>query len=420
VRVPQACYQIEQTLTERFPALRAAQIGGLAVWVHGTIAAGSACQSAVVAAWLAEDVKEPAIRQYLREVLYDGADRAAPCTVHLDVTGCFAPLLAWVLDWWPDRAALPLAVDATNLRHDVTAVVVSVLYQGSAMPVAWRIFSQQPKAAGQAKDRWMDTILALLGRLRAVVPPPRRVLVLADRGLWSPRLRKQIRTLGWQPLLRLQSATLVQPAGERGFRPACSLAPEPGTAWVGRATIFKQRQTQVQATLLVVWDLGQQQVWVLLTDLRPRQVGVVWYALRMWIELGLRVLKGLGWQWQRTRRTDPDRVARHWLVLAVATLWTLATGTRVEDAERLGRGPAHLHRPPPAADPPPPQAPRRYALFVRGSMALRRQLAHGRLWTRLWLRPGPWPEPQPHLRITYHQPAHTHAVTIPCEEKLSA
>jgi len=420
VRVPQACYQIEQAVTERFPGLRAAQAGGLAVWVHGTISAGSACQSAVIAAWLAEDVHEPAIRQYLREVLYDGADRAAPCTIQLDVAGCFAPLLAWVLDWWPNRAALPLAVDATNLRNAVTAVVVSVLYQGSAIPVAWRIFSQQPKAAGEAKDRWMDAIRDLLGRLRPAVPRRRRVLVLADRGLWSPRLRQQIRTLGWRPLLRLQSATLVQPAGERGFRPARSLVPEAGTAWVGRATIFKQRQTQVQATLLVVWDRDQQDVWVLLTDLRPRQVGVVWYALRMWIELGFRVLKGLGWQWQRSRRTDPDRVARHWLVLAVATLWVLATGTRVEDAETLGRRPARLHRPPARVRHPDPQPPRRYALFVRGLAALRRQLGRGHLWTRLWLRPGPWHEPQPQLRITYHQPAPAHTVTNPDEEKLSA
>ncbi|HEY7033017.1 MAG TPA: transposase [Thermomicrobiales bacterium] len=52
----------------------------------------------------------------------------------------------------------------------------------------------------------------------------------------------------------------------------------------------------------------------------PAAVGVLWYGLRMWIEVGFRALKGLGWRWERTRRTDPDRVARHWLVLAVATL----------------------------------------------------------------------------------------------------
>ena len=33
-----------------------------------------------------------------------------------------------------------------------------------------------------------------------------------------------------------------------------------------------------------------------------------------------------GWQWQRTRMTDPDRAARLWLAVAVATLWLLSVG----------------------------------------------------------------------------------------------
>jgi hypothetical protein len=82
------------------------------------------------------------------------------------------------------------------------------------------------------------------------------------------------------------------------------------------------------------------------TNLPPHKVGVVRYGLRMWVELGIRALKSVGRQWQRTRRTDPDRVARYWLVLAVATLWVLAYGTRVEDAQHRGRCPTRLHTPP--------------------------------------------------------------------------
>ena len=56
--------------------------------------------------------------------------------------------------------------------------------------------------------------------------------------------------------------------------PCAAFAPEMW-AWVGRATIYKQPQTQVEATLLVVWDADQQDVWVLLTDLRPRRQHLV-------------------------------------------------------------------------------------------------------------------------------------------------
>ena len=67
------------------------------------------------------------------------------------------------------------------------ALVVSVLYRGSAIPVAWAVLP------GNAPGAWMGPILRLLRRLRPAVPPGWTVLVLADRGLWSPRLWRRIR-----------------------------------------------------------------------------------------------------------------------------------------------------------------------------------------------------------------------------------
>src|SRR5215208_1925442 len=115
MRFPAAWYQIERTLRERLPALRPAQARGLATWLYGALSGGSACQSAVIAEWRAEGYGEAAARQRLREALWDGAHKAAPCATEIEVDGCFAPLLAWVLDWWTDGRRLPLAVDATNL-----------------------------------------------------------------------------------------------------------------------------------------------------------------------------------------------------------------------------------------------------------------------------------------------------------------
>src|SRR5262249_5849863 len=148
-----------------------------------------------------------------------------------------------------------------------------------------------------------------------------------------------IQAHGWHPLMRLQLAATFAPVGQ-ARRPVRTLVPGAGQAWVGAGTAFKDRAVRRDGTLLVVWDAGQTDPWVLLTDLDPAAVGVLWYGLRMWIEFGFRALKGLGWRWERTRRTDPDRVARHWLVLAVATLWVLAYGTRAEDAEYAGVAPA--------------------------------------------------------------------------------
>jgi Transposase DDE domain len=233
---------------------------------------------------------------------------------------------------------------------------------------------------GTTKGAWMPEILRLLRQLRPAVSPDLQVIVLADRGLWSPRLFKRITDLGWHPLLRLTGAATFAPQGQKRQR-ARELVPGPGHAWVGRGTAFKDQRRRV-GTLIMVWVDGQADPWLLLTDLRPRTVGIAWYSLRMWIELGFKALKGMAWHWDQTRRTDPARVARHWLVLSVATILTLATATRIEDAALLDLPPAVLHAPPKQPPWRPPGVTRTVSLIRQGLSELRRQLIRGRLWTR--------------------------------------
>ncbi len=49
------------------------------------------------------------------------------------------------------------------------------------------------------------------------------------------------------------------------------------------------------------------------------------------IEQGFKMTKRGGWQWQHTRMSDPQRAARLWLAVAVATLWLLSVGGLAEE-----------------------------------------------------------------------------------------
>ena len=79
---------------------------------------------------------------------------------------------------------LALAVDPTLKGDETTAIVISVVYRGCAIPVAWRILrANQPGA-------WMDPIVELLQALAPAVPREMTVVVLCDRGL-GPKLWKR-------------------------------------------------------------------------------------------------------------------------------------------------------------------------------------------------------------------------------------
>lgn len=392
MRLPREAYPMQDAIETYLPDLRPAQARGLALWVYGTILAGSACQGAVTAALgpPCGPAHAHAVRQDLREWLYDGADKAAPCATQVAVAACFAPVLGWVVGWW-HGTDLALAIDATAQRDRQVLVVISVLYRGAAIPVAWHV------APGNQPAAWLGPLLGLLDRLAPAVPPDWTVLVLADRGLWSPRLWARLRRHGWHPLLRIRPDAVFRPLG--GVRAkAARFVPTPGRSWVGAGTAFKHAGVRRAATLVATWEEGQAEPCLALTDLPPQAVGPCWYGLRAWIELGFRALKGIGWHWERTRRTAPARVARHWLVLAVATLWTLATGTRVEEAGLRARAPANLRV---AVPPVPREHPRTASVFAVGLVWLRWQLLRlRRLWRQVWLWPEPWPDPPAGLLVT--------------------
>lgn len=318
MRLPPALSALAEELSTTFAGvLTPGQQRAMTGWVAGTILAGSACQTQVVAA-LVEGLAaggEHAVRQQLRELLVDGDQRSAPGPLQMEVSACFAPLLGWVLRR-SGAGPVVLALDVTTHTDQLTAIVVSVLTVGRALPVAWQIL------AGNQPGAFLEPTLALLSALAPAVPD-RRVLLLADRGLWSPRLADHTAALGWQPLLRVQRHSSVWLRRGQRVR-ADHLVAGPGHAWVGRVVVHKDRARRRVQTLLVVWVAGHAEPWVLLTTGPLSDADLLAYGLRMWIAAGFRDLKRLGWQWERTRRREPVRAARHLLVLAVATLWCVA------------------------------------------------------------------------------------------------
>ena len=245
----------------------------------------------------------------------------------LDVTTCFAPLLAWILKGWPSNR-LALALDATSLGDRFTVLSISVVYRGSAIPVAWKILQANVRHA------WKPEWISLVRSFRALVPPDWTVIVMTDRGLYARWLFQEIVALGWHPLMRITHLSKFRKNGSRSSVPVTAFVPKVGQRWQGRGVAFPEEpERRLDCTLLACWETGHDEPWFVLTDLGPDQSEGLWYGMRAWIEHGFKLLKHGGWQWQETRMTDPERASRLWLVLAVATRYVLAVGGEAESAE---------------------------------------------------------------------------------------
>src|SRR4029434_8340153 len=171
----------------------------------------------------------------------------------------------------------------------------------------------------------------VLRQERRALPRSWTVIVLADRGLYARWLFRRITRLGWHPFLRINTGGTFRPHGHVRRVPRRTLVRERGTAWQGTGIAFTGRHRQLHCTLLACWEAGYKDPWLILTDLPPEASTACWYGLRAWIEQGFKITKRAGWQWQRTHMTKPDRAARLWLAVAVATLWLLSVGGEAEE-----------------------------------------------------------------------------------------
>jgi hypothetical protein len=310
----------KETVTEHMPQLSVPQATVLALWSFGMVVSHS-CGVTTVASNLASlmRAKENTVRQRIREWYYSKEDKRGEGRSEVAPRSSFVPLLRWILSWWPaHEKRLALAMDATSLGQVLVVLAISVVYRGCAIPIAWHVLPAIEK--GSWKDVWLD----LFSPFQETLPKDWVVLVMADRGLYARWLFETIQKCQWHPFLRINGGGLFRPKDGDKFRALNLAFHQPGCTWSGAVTCFKNNS--LEATLLVQWEEGYNDPWLILTNLPAEQALSCWYGLRTWIECGFKHIKSAGWQWQHTRMVDPERATRFWLAIAVATLWVLSVG----------------------------------------------------------------------------------------------
>lgn len=313
------------TVIEHMPHLSVPEAVVLALWSFGMVLTKS-CGLTTVSSFIAMllEQKENTVRQRLREWYRDSKDKKGENRRDFDVRTCFAPLVCWVISWWPSQEKrIAIAMDATTLSDVFTVLALSIVYRGCAIPVAWTVVE------GNSKGSWKPYWLELLNDVKESIPGDWMVIVMADRGLYAKWLYEEIVSLHWHPFLRINSNGFYRKKGENRFFPLEFVAPRIESYWCGEVTCFKKNP--LECTLLACWAEGHETAWLVVTDLLPEQGNVLWYGMRAWIERGFKYTKSGGWQWQYTRVTDPHRASRFFLAIAVATLWVVSVGGEAEE-----------------------------------------------------------------------------------------
>ncbi len=270
------------------------------------------CQSG----WLAVSVPGPArpasVRRRLERLVAN--PRLRPRLV-------LARLARQWLTAWTGRPLL-LILDETPNGADLRCLKLSAGYRKRAVPLLGVCYRTD-----RPPEPMPRLITHMLRRAARCVPPGTEVTLLLDRGLAWPDVLDTCAELGWHFVTRVQGTTRLRRLSGT-WCAVRDLVPRPGARWYGRGQVFKKAGGRT-VSVIAVWERGCVEPWLLVSDRPASYPRCRGYAKRMWIEELFRDEKRQGFQWQRSRLTDPTRALRLLLIMALATLLTLSLGTRV-------------------------------------------------------------------------------------------
>jgi hypothetical protein len=224
------------------------------------------------------------------------------------------------------KKKLLVAVDWVDIKGFQTLVASAVL-KGRSVPLCWASTSHHVYAGHRSRNAFEESLLLVL---RGMIPRHIQVIVLADRGFGRTALASFCQQQGFGYVIRIQPKVTVRLHGFHG-----KLLDYPvykGIAKVLQRVSYRSDGAVTQ-NVVVYWKKHlprkRDECWFLMTDQKVTARRICqFYGLRMTIEQMFRDDKSKrnGWSLRDTRMTQPDRLDRLLLILAIAYLLLCGIG----------------------------------------------------------------------------------------------
>ncbi len=239
------------------------------------------------------------------------ADVDAPDTA-LAITPVAQALLAKLA-----QQPLVLVMDGSVIGRGCVALMLSVVYHGRALPLAWLVVQ------GKQGHLPQETHCALLAQLQPLIPPTADVTLLGDGEFDGTALQAMLRRLQWHYVCRTASSITFTAYG--CHLTVGDLAPERGEL-LGVRPAWVTTEEYGPVSLLALWEEAYEEPLYLVTNMPDLQAAIALYRKRAHIETFFSDQKSRGFDIHRSHLSDPKRLTRLLIVSCLAYLWLVYLG----------------------------------------------------------------------------------------------
>jgi hypothetical protein len=239
----------------------------------------------------------------------------------VEVREWYAPLAGHWLEYVGQTSGqVRLIIDGTKIGNHHQLLMVALAWRKRAIPIAWSWVDTLKGHSGIQRQQ------ALLAYVRSLIPDHLAVCLVGDTEFETVVLIRQLESWGWSYVLRQRASTQVRLG--RVWQSFEGLVARPEQlCWLEQARLTRKRAHVTN--LLAYWKGGEEQPWLLATNLPSFQRTLKAYSYRMWIEEMFGDMKGHGFDLQSSRLGSAVRLSRLTLAVALLYVWTIATASRV-------------------------------------------------------------------------------------------
>ena len=212
---------------------------------------------------------------------------------------------------------LTLVMDASAVGRGCATLMLSVVYQQRALPLAW-VVSQG------AKGHFDQTAhCALVDQVQSMLPERREIIFLGDGEFDGLDLLAHLQGYGWQYVCRTANNRVFKAGGLTFSFKEMEL--QPGQCRCMRRVDFTH-QAYGPVQLILWWEQGHKAPIYLVTNTRIVSTACRWYQKRWSIETFFSDQKSRGFHLHKSHLANPQRLMRLMMAACLAYIWMIYLG----------------------------------------------------------------------------------------------
>jgi len=214
---------------------------------------------------------------------------------------------------------LVLVMDGSVAGRGCMALMIHVVYQGRALPLAWRV-RQGPK--GHFPE---DLPIALVEVVSGLIPEGAQVVLLGDGAFDGTRLQQTVQDAGWSYVCRTGCHRTAWWDGETFRLDTLGACSQPGTL-VALSEARFTRANYGPIMLICCWTKGCKEPLYLVTNMDAEEACRL-YAKRLRIETFFSDQKRRGFHLHKSHLSAPQRLSRLLIAVCLAYIWIVYLGS---------------------------------------------------------------------------------------------